>query len=145
MEINLILFKKDGSQKNIPLPSNVTIIGRRHDCDLRVPLKSVSRRHCQLNRDEGLLKIRDLGSRNGTILNGKPVNEAVIQAGDFFKVGPLLFALQIDGQPKSITQPNWVGQNLPPEDAATEDTIDEEFDDFEDVDELGLLEENGST
>ena len=58
---------------------------------------SVSKKHCQINYNEGKFAIRDLGSRNGTHLNGKPVAEAIIQAGDRIKVGPLSFVLEIDG------------------------------------------------
>ena len=105
MNVNLVLLKKNGSQKDFPLPSSVTIIGRRHDCDLRIPLASVSKRHCQLHYNNGVLEIRDLGSRNGTILNGKPVNKTAIRAGDLIKIGPIVFALQIDGRPENPGAP----------------------------------------
>ena len=48
MDVNLVLFKKDGSQETFPMPSSITVIGRRDDCDLRIPLADVSRRHCEL-------------------------------------------------------------------------------------------------
>lgn len=106
MDVNLILFKKDGSQKALPLLDGTAVIGRRHDCDLRIPLMSVSRRHCQISYNKDTLKIRDLGSRNGTYLNDKRINdEATLQAGDYLRIGPLTFLLQIDGQPKEIAPP----------------------------------------
>jgi pSer/pThr/pTyr-binding forkhead associated (FHA) protein len=105
MNIILILFKKNGSQKTFPLPSDITVIGRRQDCDLCVPLNSVSKRHCQLNSNTTILKIRDLNSRNGTYLNNKRISEAVAKAGDYIKIGPLTFLIQIDGQPKKIVPP----------------------------------------
>ena len=108
MDVNLVLFKKDGSWKNFPLPSSTTVIGRRHDCDLCVSLISVSRRHCQISYGKGVLKIRDLGSRNGTYLNGKRIHEATIRAGDSIEVGPLKLVFQIDGQPKNVVQPGSV-------------------------------------
>lgn len=144
MDVNLVLLKKNGSHKFFSLPSSVTVIGRRHSCDLCIPLMSVSRRHCQLNYDEGVLKIRDLGSSNGTYLNGKRVDEAVIQAGDSIKIGPLTFVLQIDGQPKDIAEPDLAARNLSRQDAAMEDTVDEQLDNFAELDELDSLEETGS-
>ena len=105
MNVNLVLFKKDGSQKVIPLRSSVTVIGRRHSCDLCIPLMSVSKRHCQLYHDNGVLKIRDLGSRGGTFLNGRRIDEATVRPGDYIMVGPLTFLLQIDGEPKEIVPP----------------------------------------
>ncbi len=105
MDVNLVLFKKNGSQKSLSLPSAITVIGRRHDCDLCIPLMVVSRRHCQLNYNNEALKIRDLGSRGGTFVNGKPIDEATVRAGDYVKVGPLTFLVQIDGEPKEIISP----------------------------------------
>jgi pSer/pThr/pTyr-binding forkhead associated (FHA) protein len=135
MDINLVLLRKNGSQKSIPLPSRVTVIGRRHDCDLWIPLAPVSKRHCQLSYSEGVLKLRDLSSRNGTILNGKPVDEAVVKAGDSIKIGPLTFVLQIDGKPEKIVQPDWVAENL-----SQQDATDEQFTDFEQFNEPDSLE-----
>ena len=140
MDVNLVLLKKNNSQKAFSLSSGVTVIGRRHDCDLRIPLMSVSRRHCQLNRDEGVLKIRDLGSRNGTYVNGKRIDEAVIQAGDYIEVGPLKFVLQIDGEPKDIAQPELAAQALPQERASTGDSAADDFESFIELDELDELE-----
>jgi len=105
MDVNLILFKKDGSQKAFSVASDTTIIGRRHDCDLCIPLMVVSKRHCQLNLNKEAVKIRDLDSRNGTFLNGKRIDETTVQAGDYIRIGPLTFLLQIDGEPEQIVPP----------------------------------------
>lgn len=106
MDVNLVLFKKDGSQETFPLPNSATVIGRRRDCDLRIPLMPVSRRHCQVTFNSESLKVRDLGSRNGTYLNNKRIDdETPIKAGDYLTIGPLTFLLRIDGQPKKIIPP----------------------------------------
>lgn len=105
MDVTLVLFKKDGSQKAFSLPSNVTVIGRRHDCDLCVPLMVVSRRHCQLTMNNEAVKIRDLDSRVGTFLNGKRISDGIIKAGDYLAIGPLTFQVQIDGEPKEAVPP----------------------------------------
>jgi pSer/pThr/pTyr-binding forkhead associated (FHA) protein len=144
MDVNLVLLKKNGSHKFFSLPNSVTVIGRRHSCDLCIPLMSVSRKHCQLNCDNEVLKIRDLNSRNGTYLNGKRIDEAVIQAGDSIKIGPLTFVLQIDGQPETITEPDLAAQSSSRQNAAKEDTVDEQLDNFAELDELNSLEETGS-
>jgi pSer/pThr/pTyr-binding forkhead associated (FHA) protein len=105
MHANLVLFKKDGTQKQFLLPSNITVIGRRHDCDLCIPLKLVSRRHCKLSKSDDTVKIRDLNSRNGTFLNGKRIQEASVTAGDYIGIGSLTFMLQVNGEPEEIVQP----------------------------------------
>jgi pSer/pThr/pTyr-binding forkhead associated (FHA) protein len=139
MDVNLVLFKKDGSQKTFSVPSNITVIGRRHDSDLCIPLMPVSRRHCQLSYNNEALKIRDLGSRNGTLLNGKRIDEATLKAGDYITVGPLTFLVQLDGQPAQIVPPKQAAKK-PAEQAkpAAKAAAEEESDIFE---ELELEEE----
>ena len=58
-------------------PGALTLVGRRGDCDLRLEHKSVSKLHCMLVRTDGLLVLRDLGSTNGTRVNGTRVRRAV--------------------------------------------------------------------
>jgi len=99
MNVSLVLKKKGGARKVFALPASVTVIGRRQECDLCIPLMVVSRRHCQINQDEGKLRVRDLGSRNGTYVNGQRVEEAELSAGDEIRIGPLQFCVQIDGVP----------------------------------------------
>ncbi len=105
MDVTLILFKKDGSQKAFPLPSSLTVIGRRHDCDLCVPLMTVSRRHCQLSLNSEVVKLRDLDSQVGTFLNNQRITEAAVKAGDYITIGPLTFMVQIDGEPRNAVPP----------------------------------------
>jgi pSer/pThr/pTyr-binding forkhead associated (FHA) protein len=106
MNASLMLLKKNGAYKAFPLPSAVTVIGRRSDCDLRIPLPMVSRRHCQLNLNKTTLELRDLESRGGTFLNDKRVDgETAMKAGDYLRIGPLIFVCQIDGKPEKIVPP----------------------------------------
>ena len=105
MDVKLVLFKANDTQKMFPLTSEVTIIGRRQDCDLCIPLMPVSRRHCEIDKESVAIKLRDLGSLSGTFLNGKRVVEAQISAGDYLQVGPVTFAFQIDGKPEKINTP----------------------------------------
>ena len=105
MDVTLVLFKKDGSQRAFSLPSNVTVLGRRHDCDLCVPLMIVSRRHCQLTANSEAVKIRDLDSQSGTFLNGKRISDGVLKAGDYLTIGPLTFQVRIDGKPEQAVPP----------------------------------------
>ena len=105
MDINLVLFKKNGVTKTFPLPASVTVVGRQQECDLCIPLMVISRKHCEINSDGGVLRVRDLGSRNGTLVNGKKIADAVLNPGDSFQIGPLLFGVQVDGVPAELTPP----------------------------------------
>jgi hypothetical protein len=69
-------------------------IGRTHDCDLRIENMSVSRLHAQLNRGQEGWLLNDLGSHNGTRVNGWLVREPVpVQPGDLIQFGSATFIL----------------------------------------------------
>ena len=99
MQAVLVMFRSDGERRSFSMARDMTVIGRREDCDLRIPLGEVSRKHCRIVRDGDSLKLEDLGSSNGTFLNGQRLQEAVLSPGDTIQVGPVVFVLQIDGQP----------------------------------------------
>ena len=99
MQAVLVMFRSDGEKRSFSIVRDMTVIGRREDCDLRIPLGEVSRKHCRLVRDGDTLKLEDLGSSNGTLLNGQRVQEALLSPGDTIQVGPVVFAIQIDGEP----------------------------------------------
>jgi len=106
MDINLVLLKKNGSHKTFPLTTNVIVIGRRHECDLYIPLPTVSRKHCQLSLNGKAIEIRDLNSTCGTFVNGRKIDgQATLKAGDYIRIGPLMFLCQIDGKPEKIAPP----------------------------------------
>src|SRR3954447_3707076 len=99
MQAVLVMFRSDGERRSFSIARDMTVIGRREDCDLRIPLGDVSRKHCRLVRDGDILKVEDLGSSNGTYLNGRRVQEALLAPGDSIQVGPVVFVLQVDGEP----------------------------------------------
>jgi len=94
-----VMFRADGERRSFSIARDITVIGRREDCDLRIPLGDVSRKHCRIVRDGDMLKLEDLGSSNGTFLNAHRVQEALLSPGDSIQVGPVVFVLQIDGVP----------------------------------------------
>ena len=101
MDVNLIMFKNDGTRKDFTLSRSKTVIGRGEECALQIPLLSVSRRHCELIRGQTLI-VRDLASSNGTFVNNARVNEKELNAGDRLTVGPICFTIQIDGKPAEV-------------------------------------------
>lgn len=100
--IVLAMFKSDGTRRDFPLVKDRVIIGRKVNCDLRIPLTSVSRQHCELTIDDNKVQVKDLGSSNGTYHNSERVQEAYLSAGDELVIGPVVFTLIVDGQPADI-------------------------------------------
>lgn len=103
MDVKLVMFKADGQKKEFSVPGPSAIIGRGEDCDLRVPILSVSRHHCEVTLYEDGVGVKDLGSSNGTFINNTKITEAGIEAGDLLAIGPIVFIVQIDGVPENIT------------------------------------------
>jgi pSer/pThr/pTyr-binding forkhead associated (FHA) protein len=99
MQVALFTFTADGQRRRFSLERDVTVIGRREDCDLRIPLTEVSRKHCRLIKTPNGLRLEDLGSSNGTFHNGNRVQETMTEPGDRIQVGPVQFIAQIDGIP----------------------------------------------
>jgi len=112
MEVCLVMFKPNGQRKDFPLQNSRTILGRAESCDLRIPLLSVSRRHCEVNLTDEVVSVRDLASSNGTYVNNQRVTEAELKPGDRLVIGPIVFTVQIDGQPEQIQPVKTRGQIL---------------------------------
>lgn len=95
MEVRLTIVGGKASRKvvSIKLPA---VIGRSREADLTIAHPMVSRRHCQLFEVQGLVRIRDLGSLNGTLVGGKEVTEAPLRPNDEFSIGPLTFRVEYD-------------------------------------------------
>src|SRR5262249_11878282 len=75
------LIPLDGGEP-IEIAKDLTLVGRKEDCDLRLDHKSVSKLHCILVKTDGLLMLRDLGSTNGTRVNGQRVRRAALLPND---------------------------------------------------------------
>lgn len=102
MNVSLIMFREDGEQKLFPIESGKTIIGRQEDCGLRIPLSEISRKHALLIVEENSVTLRDLGSANGTYINNQRITEQELQPGDHVVVGPVVFTVQINGEPADV-------------------------------------------
>jgi hypothetical protein len=69
-----------------------TLIGRNEACDLVVDDSQVSRRHCQISWDGVYCTVEDLGSTNGTFINGQPLMAAyALRPGDKVQVANVIF------------------------------------------------------
>jgi predicted component of type VI protein secretion system len=83
-----------GIAPTINLQRPVLLIGRHPECDVRIDLPQVSRRHCCIALAYDRLMIRDLGSRHGVWVNGRRVEESRLVPGDEVAIAQLLFRLE---------------------------------------------------
>lgn len=66
----------------IPLTNEKLLIGRRSHCDISLKFSNVSSHHCEMEFKDGYWHIRDLGSGNGTKVNGVRIDSKVLMPGD---------------------------------------------------------------
>jgi pSer/pThr/pTyr-binding forkhead associated (FHA) protein len=75
----------------IEITKDLVVVGRKEDCDLCLDHKSVSKMHCVLVKTDGLLLLRDLGSTNGTRVNGTRVRRAALLPNDQISIAHYKF------------------------------------------------------
>lgn len=96
MQVSLIVNRGKSAGKEIVIPTPVFLIGRGEDCHLRPKSDAISRRHCELSIEENAVWVKDLGSRNGTLVNGEKIADRVeLQSGDVVRIGKLEFQLKV--------------------------------------------------
>jgi hypothetical protein len=73
--------------RRIPVADRPVVIGRLSSCDIPLGDPQVSRRHAEVRRDTEGFTVFDLGSTNGTVVNGSPVRERRLSDGDELRIG----------------------------------------------------------
>lgn len=95
-----------GGGDPIPLLKPTLVVGRRESCDVVLRFPNVSGTHCELTLIEGYWHVRDLGSRNGTKVNGDRIKEGRICPEDKLSVAKHVYEVRYDpsmlGASKSV-------------------------------------------
>lgn len=103
-ELKVVGGKHDG--KVIPLAVGKFLVGREKDCHLRPNSEMVSRHHCVFTTDDYTVRLRDLGSTNGTTVNGERIRgEVVLKPGDHVSFGKLEFEVLIGAAAHATSAP----------------------------------------
>jgi predicted component of type VI protein secretion system len=95
MDAKLIVVGGKASKGTVSLKPP-TIVGRSREAGLTVAHPMISRRHAEIYETDGLLMIRDLGSLNGTRIDGRRIKEAPLPPEAEFTIGPLTFRAQYE-------------------------------------------------
>ena len=102
MNVRLVV-DRGGKRKVVPIREEQAVIGRSHGNTVRIPSAEVSRQHCRLSKKDGLVMVRDLGSVNGTLLNGTRIaTEEIVRPGDRVEVGPVTFVVEYELTPEAL-------------------------------------------
>lgn len=109
------LVPLDGSPP-VEIVKDLTVVGRKEQCDLRLDHKSVSKMHCVLVKTDGLLLLRDLGSTNGTRVNNQRVRRAALLPNDQLTIANFKFKVYLGPDEDPALNEELQTQNLDAED-----------------------------
>jgi predicted component of type VI protein secretion system len=92
MDARLRVLSGPHASETIEIRRGKLLIGREEDCHLRPESEFVSRHHCVLLLDDYTLRIRDLGSKNGTFVNGRRIgtSETILLHDDMISIGEMI-------------------------------------------------------
>jgi pSer/pThr/pTyr-binding forkhead associated (FHA) protein len=97
MNVKLLVVQGRPAGKTLAFTVGEYYFGRGAECHVRPNSEWVSRQHCLLRVTAGEVHLRDLGSRNGTLVNGTRLHEECqLHDGDLVQIGPLVFKIQFD-------------------------------------------------
>lgn len=113
------LIPLDGSAA-IEIVKDLTVVGRKEDCDVRLDHKSVSKMHCVIVKTDGMLMLRDLGSTNGTRVNGQRVRRAILLPDDQLHIASHKFRVHLgpESSPPPAVAADEHTQQLDPKEVA---------------------------
>ena len=83
-----LIVEAPGGRKELVLTSRL-VAGRADECEVVLDDHRCSRHHCEVVKEEGRWVLRDLGSSNGTFINGKRIEEQVLEDGDHIRIGAI--------------------------------------------------------
>ncbi|MBQ2620911.1 MAG: FHA domain-containing protein [Thermoguttaceae bacterium] len=106
MIVKLVVHGGKNEGAVIAINKSPFIIGRLPECNLRIESKALSRRHAQIDVSDGSVTVKDLGSTNGTFVDGKKITEPVeLKNGQSLRVGPLETTVQISAEMHGAKNP----------------------------------------
>lgn len=120
----------------IDLNKDLTVVGRLDQCDLKIDDISVSKMHCVLLRDHQSLMVRDLGSTNGTRVNGLRVRRASLNPNDQLTIANSTFRILLGPDRPAIpvnpdSQTVFLSQPKPVEIPQIKEAVSPEAHDYE--------------
>lgn len=115
--LRLVAYAPDGVRR-FPIHRRELVIGSQEQCDIVLPYSGVAKRHARLVYEEGSLRVEDLGSRRGLLVDGQRVKEAELEVLDEVRMGgvtllvedvtweteeEMVFSRAVEGPPKGVS------------------------------------------
>ena len=101
----LVLLSEGFTGRTYDLKTDRTTVGRVSDNAFEIPEASVSSHHCEILQRGSDVVVKDLGSTNGTFINGEKIEEAVLKPGQILRVGMIEMRLESGEGASPATSP----------------------------------------
>jgi sigma-B regulation protein RsbU (phosphoserine phosphatase) len=92
----LLTLEGPESGRAFPLVDECSVLGRQHDSTICLSGNAVSRHHAQILRQGGDYFVEDLGSSNGTFVNGEQIQQATLADGDKLDLGGKVLRVRVE-------------------------------------------------
>jgi pSer/pThr/pTyr-binding forkhead associated (FHA) protein len=114
MNVRLRVVRGRPAGKELTFGPGDYYLGRGPECQVRFNSDLVSRQHCLMRVGPGGATLRDLHSRNGTLVNGALLTaEHALRSGDRVQIGPMVFEVELT--PRTAAVPTRAGEAILPE------------------------------
>ena len=90
----LVVDEQGRDRRRVPIHDRV-VVGRASTCDVSIEDSAASRQHLSVETREGWFFWKDLGSTNGTLVNGTPMLEGQLHPGDRMQIGSTIVRLDV--------------------------------------------------
>ncbi|HYT76306.1 MAG TPA: HD domain-containing phosphohydrolase, partial [Vicinamibacterales bacterium] len=88
------LVVRNTDRTSVVKAGQILTVGRTAECDPQIDDPSVSRRHCTIAFENGVLRVQDLDSANGTFINERPIKDATARPGDLIRLGAAIIEVR---------------------------------------------------
>lgn len=95
----LVVLKNGSPSESYELKTDRTTIGRSDENSFQIPEGSVSGVHCEVTLQNDEISVKDLGSTNGTFIDGKKVQEGTVKHGQILRLGEIDVRFEVPGKP----------------------------------------------
>lgn len=101
----LVSEKDTQGPRRVPVSASL-VVGRAADCGFILDDSGASRRHMQIVDRGGDFHWKDLGSTNGTMVNGSRMLEGRLKAGDLLQIGDTVLRFEVEVLPDAVVSPD---------------------------------------
>ncbi len=102
--LRLVAYAPDGVRR-FPIHRRELVIGSQPECDIVLPYTGVAQRHARLTYDDGVLRVEDLGSRRGLLVDGQRVKEAALEVLDEVRMGGVTLLVEDVAPEATVEEP----------------------------------------